>query len=62
MQALKCKIMHHKPVHKLEHDILPRDLLQLKYPPHPKQKKDIIYMITLMSVLLDIATEDNMRT
>ena len=38
MQALKCKIMHHKPVHKLEHDILPRDLLQLKHPPHPKQK------------------------
>ena len=38
MQALKCKIVHHKPVHKLEHDILPRDLLQLKHPPHPKQK------------------------
>ena len=26
MQALKCKLMHHEVVHKLEHDIIPRYL------------------------------------
>ena len=36
MQALKCKIMHHKAVHKLEHDILPRDLLTTKTPTPPQ--------------------------
>ena len=40
MQSLKCKLMHHKAEYKLEHDIIPRDLLTIKTPtpPHPKQK------------------------
>ena len=36
MQASKCKLMHHKAVHKLEHDIIPRDLLTTKTPTPPQ--------------------------
>ena len=36
MQASKCKLMHQKAVHKLEHDIIPRDLLTTKTPTPPQ--------------------------